>query len=248
MGNLLSLSREGDITSSCKGIVDNLSMTYDGCRLVSVSDSAPGTSVTGSADFRDGVSEAVEYTYDRNGNMTSDLNRKVSLISYNRQNRPARMIHAGGTETFTYLPDGTKRGKAVLGKDRSLSRTEYRGNLVCADDSLKYILFDGGLIAMDGAEPEYLFFLSAHLGSTRVVARPDGKAVQVNHYYPYGMAFAGGRMSGNADAHPVTDNGEHVVGRNLEIGGGTNGMEIARPGSSLMTVRPLYSFRSYYSL
>ena len=45
-----------------------------------------------------------------------------------------------------------------------------------------------------------------------------------------------------------TGNGEHVVGRNLEIGGGTNGMEIARPGSSLMTVRPLYSFRSYYSL
>ena len=78
MGNLLSLSREGDITSSCKGIVDNLSMTYDGCRLVSVSDSAPGPSVMGSADFRDGVSEAVEYTYDRNGNMTSDLNRKVS--------------------------------------------------------------------------------------------------------------------------------------------------------------------------
>ena len=139
------------MTSSLKGIVDNLSMTYDGNRLASVSDSAQAPSVTGSADFRDGVSEVVEYTYDRNGNMTSDLNRKVSLISYNRQNRPARMRHAGGTETFTYLPDGTKRGRTVLGKDRSLSRTEYRGNLVCADDTLKYILFDGGLIAMDGA-------------------------------------------------------------------------------------------------
>ena len=46
----------------------------------------------------------------------------------------------------------------------------------------------------------------------------------------------------------VNGNGEHVVGRNLEIGGGTNGMGNARPGSSLMTVRPLYSFRSYYSL
>ena len=139
------------MTSSLKGIVDNLSMTYDGNMLASVSDSAQAPSVTGSADFRDGVSEVVEYTYDRNGNMTSDLNRKVSLISYNRQNRPARMRHAGGTETFTYLPDGTKRGRTVLGKDRSLSRTEYRGNLVCADDTLKYILFDGGLIAMDGA-------------------------------------------------------------------------------------------------
>ena len=231
MGNLLSLSREGDMTSSLKGIVDNLSMTYDGNMLASVSDSAPAPSVTGSADFRDGVSEAVEYTYDRNGNMTSDLNRKVSLISYNRQNRPARMRHAGGTETFTYLPDGTKRGRTFLGKDRSLSRTEYRGNLVCADDTLKYILFDGGLIAMDRAEPEYLFFLRDHLGSVRVVARPDGKAVQVNHYYPYGMAFAGGGMSGNAGAHPV-EGGVSVAGGSLEIGGETGGMELARPGDS----------------
>ena len=231
MGNLLSLSREGDMTSSLKGIVDNLSMTYDGNMLASVSDSAPAPSVTGSADFRDGVPEVVEYTYDRNGNMTSDLNRKVSLISYNRQNRPARMRHAGGTETFTYLPDGTKRGRTVLGKDRSLSRTEYRGNLVCADDTLKYILFDGGLIAMDGASPEYLFFLRDHLGSVRVVARPDGKAVQVNHYYPYGMAFAGGGMSGNAGAHPV-EGGVSVAGGSLEIGGETGGMELARPGAS----------------
>ena len=232
MGNLLSLSREGDMTSSLKGIVDNLSMTYDGNMLASVSDSAPAPSVTGSADFRDGVSEAVEYTYDRNGNMTSDLNRKVSLISYNRQNRPARMRHAGGTETFTYLPDGTKRGRTFLGKDRSLSRTEYRGNLVCADDTLKYILFDGGLIAMDRAEPEYLFFLRDHLGSTRVVARSNGKAVQVNHYYPYGMAYASGRMSGNAEAHPVTGEGGNVIDGDLEIGGGTGGMELARPGAS----------------
>ena len=232
MGNLLSLSREGDMTSSLKGIVDNLSMTYDGNMLASVSDSAPAPSVTGSADFRDGASMAVEYTYDQNGNMTSDLNRKVSLISYNMQNRPARMRHAGGTETFTYLPDGTKRGRTVLGKDWSLSRTEYRGNLVYAGDSLKCILFDGGLIAMDGASPEYLFFLRDHLGSTRVVARSNGKAVQVNHYYPYGMAYASGRMSGNAEAHPVTGEGGNVIDGDLEIGGGTGGMELARPGAS----------------
>ncbi len=232
MGNLLSLSREGGITSSRKGIVDNLSMTYDGNRLASVSDSAPAPSVTGSADFRDGASMAVEYTYDRNGNMTSDLNRRISSVSYNRQNRPARIKHSGGTETFTYLPDGTKRERTALGKDWSLSRTEYRGNLVCADDSLKYILFDGGLIAMDRAEPEYLFFLRDHLGSTRVVARSNGKAVQVNHYYPYGMAYASGRMSGNAEAHPVTGEGGNVIDGDLEIGGGTGGMELARPGAS----------------
>lgn len=62
----------------------------------------------------------------------------------------------------------------------------------------------------------------------------------------------GGLRDGASEAVEYTydrnGNGEHVVGRNLEIGGGTNGMENARPGSSLMTVRPLYSFRSYYSL
>ncbi len=56
MGNLLSLSREGDMTSSLKGIVDNLSMTYDGNMLASVSDSAQAPSVTDSADFRGGMS------------------------------------------------------------------------------------------------------------------------------------------------------------------------------------------------
>lgn len=36
-------------------------MTYDGCRLVSVSDSATGPSVTGSADFRDGDSQPYRF-------------------------------------------------------------------------------------------------------------------------------------------------------------------------------------------
>ena len=36
-------------------------MTYDGCRPVSVSDSATGPSVTGSADFRDGTSQPYRF-------------------------------------------------------------------------------------------------------------------------------------------------------------------------------------------
>ena len=232
MGNLLSLSREGDMTSSRKGIVDNLTMTYDGCRLVSVADSAPAPAVAGSADFRDGASGAVEYTYDRNGNMTSDLNRGISRVSHNRLNRPARIWHSGGTETFTYLPDGTKLERTLFGRDMSLSRTEYRGNLVYVDGSLKHILFDGGLIDMGGKSPEYLFFLEDHLGSVRVVANQDGKAVQVNHYYPYGMSYASGRMSGNAVSHPITGDGGHVIGGDLVIGDKTGGMELARPGDS----------------
>ena len=46
------------------------------------------------------------------------------------------------------------------------------------------------------------------------------------------MAFAGGGMSGNAEAHPVTGEGGNVIDGDLEIGGGTGGMELARPGAS----------------
>ena len=34
MGNMLSLSRYGDISAGTKGPVDNLTMTYDGNRLI----------------------------------------------------------------------------------------------------------------------------------------------------------------------------------------------------------------------
>ena len=57
--------------------------------------------------------------------------------------------------------------------------------------SLKRILVDGGYI-QDG---QYCFFLTDHLGNTRVVAKSDGTVLQTNHYYPYGLPFAEGIVS-----------------------------------------------------
>ena len=69
MGNVLSLLRSGDRTPLRKGIVDNLSMTYEGNRLVRTEDVSVGSIVPGSMDFRDGADQAAEYSYDGNGNM-----------------------------------------------------------------------------------------------------------------------------------------------------------------------------------
>ena len=219
MGNVLSLCREGDLSLSRKGIVDNLTMTYDGSRLLSVSDSALVPSVEGSGDFRDGAQMAVEYTYDGNGNMTSDLNRGISSVTYNRGNQPAVMIYQGGTESFTYLPDGTKLRREVSRTGVSPSTTEYRGNLVYEDGVLKYVLFDGGLVSVGGDHtPDYVFFLKDHLGSTRVAARSDGSVAQVNHYYPYGMSYASSAMASRAELHPIGGSLGGSVGGDLEIG------------------------------
>ncbi|WP_051697855.1 RHS repeat domain-containing protein [Prevotella sp. 10(H)] len=64
--------------------------------------------------------------------------------------------------------------------------TDYVGNKVYENGKLKRILIDGGYI--EGSA--YYFFMTDHLGNNRVVADQRGTAIQTNHYYPFGMAYA----------------------------------------------------------
>ena len=91
------------------GIIDDLTMAYDGNRLKSVSDAAEEPTYAGAMDFRDGADGAVEYTYDANGNMTSDRNKGISSITYNMLNLPQTVLFDDGHETcYTYAADGRK--------------------------------------------------------------------------------------------------------------------------------------------
>ena len=53
---------------------------------------------------------------------------------------------------------------------------------------MKRILVDGGFYE----EGKYYFYLRDHLGNNRVVADASGSAIQVTHYYPFGMSFTEG--------------------------------------------------------
>ena len=91
------------------GIIDDLTMAYDGNRLKSVSDAAEEPTYAGAMDFRDGSDGAEEYTYDANGNMTSDRNKGISSIAYNMLNQPQTVLFEDGHETcYTYAADGRK--------------------------------------------------------------------------------------------------------------------------------------------
>ena len=72
MGNITSLKRY-DVS-----LVDNLTLTYNGNQLTKVEDA------TGNATgFTNGASQTNEYTYDANGNLTKDLNKGITNITYN---------------------------------------------------------------------------------------------------------------------------------------------------------------------
>ena len=69
--------------------------------------------------------------------------------------------------------------------------TDYCGNCVYENGTLKTILVEGGYITFDSSsQPVYHFYLQDHLGNNRVVANARGQVEQVNHYYPYGGLMA----------------------------------------------------------
>ena len=91
------------------GMIDDLTMTYDGNRLKKVTDQCEELSFAGAMDFKDGADKDEEYAYDANGNMTCDLNKGIHSITYNMLNLPETVLFNDGHETrYTYAADGRK--------------------------------------------------------------------------------------------------------------------------------------------
>ena len=124
------------------GMIDNLTMTYDGNRLKKVTDQCEELSYAGAMDFKDGADKDEEYAYDANGNMTCDRNKGIHSITYNMLNLPETVLFNDGHETrYTYAADGRKL------------RTEYRLNnfaIIEADEEAEPANFSlpsvGGII------------------------------------------------------------------------------------------------------
>ena len=54
-----------------------------------------------------------EYTYDRNGNLTQDLNKRISSIQYNLLNLPQNITYSTGS-TIAYTYDAADKKQIVI--------------------------------------------------------------------------------------------------------------------------------------
>ncbi|QEC40970.1 DUF6443 domain-containing protein [Pseudobacter ginsenosidimutans] len=118
-GNIKSLNQNGFVLGGSPNI-DNLTYKYlnneQGNKLMNVIDNSNVAS-SKLGDFHYSVSKtpaSIDYTYDFNGNKKSDVNKNISLITYNHLNLPSVISITGkGTISYTYDAAGNKLKKIV---------------------------------------------------------------------------------------------------------------------------------------
>lgn len=198
MGNMTEFYRWGvvDKTLDLYDTVDYPTITYSGNRPTRIDDQDYSLTYpyNGGYHFIDYVQQNSEYTYDDNGNMKQDLNKRISSIQYNLLNLPTNITYStGSTIAYTYDAAGKKLHVAYGSPN---STTDYCGNMIYENGTLTKILVDGGYITFSGIAPVYHYYLKDHQGNNRVVMSSSGTVEQVNHYFPYGYLFGESTNSG----------------------------------------------------
>lgn len=178
-GNIQTLQRVADGT-----LADDLAYRYSGNHLTAISGTTSGT-----------------YTYDANGNMIHDGANNLALF-YNHLNLIEKAEQDGATLVkYSYLSDNTK----LAALDAGANGLYYLGSLVYESCngvlSLESAAFSSGRIfaaaTAGGISYSPQYHLTDHLGSVRVIVDNAGEVVERNDYYPFGLRWDEGLLSGN---------------------------------------------------
>ena len=187
-GNILGLSRYGQTGVSAYGLIDNLNLTYNGNQLKSVKDNATSSVYGNGFEFKDGANVETEYIYDENGNLTKDLNKKITTIQYNCLDLPSKIqFESGNSINYLYLADGTKF-RTTHATGSNTVTTDYYKNAIYENGVMVKVFTENGYITVN--DSKFHYFIQDHQGNNRVVVDKDGKVEEVNHYYPFGGLFA----------------------------------------------------------
>ena len=203
-GNILSLERKGYLSNNTFGTIDQLTYSYDQNRLKAVEDVV---TTGGYADFKNGTTATTEYSYDANGNMTSDLNKGIT-VQYNVLNLPELItFENGSTIAYTYAANAQKLTATFTDVPNNSSYDrDYVGGFIYNDSQLEMFPTAEGRAIPNTSNNGFLveYHYKDHLGNTRLsFSDRDGsgdidvatEVLQQEHYYPYGMTFEGTNVS-----------------------------------------------------
>ncbi|MEO8820892.1 MAG: DUF6443 domain-containing protein [Ginsengibacter sp.] len=206
-GNIIAMTQNG-LKLNTSPIIDQLTYSYqtNTNKLSKVTDAIVGSDNGALGDFKDGSNGATDdYSYDANGNLTLDNNKKISSITYNYLNLPSVITVTGkGTITYVYGAAGNKLQKIIQENNASVpynganypsnitTTTSYIDGLVYESkaysnsslsslqytDKLQFIPDEEGRIRSTGNTSQpwaFDYFLKDHLGNVRMVLTDEQK-------------------------------------------------------------------------
>ncbi|WP_430968324.1 HNH/endonuclease VII fold putative polymorphic toxin [Spongiimicrobium sp. 2-473A-2-J] len=203
-GNIGLLLRKGHTNAAATsfGIMDDLVYTYDNNsnKLKKVADAAPIDAFGFKDDAVNTAADTVDdYTYDANGNMLTDANKGITSITYNHLNLPTQVTLGSGNIQYIYDATGVKQKKVVNETGLSSVTTEYAGDYVYENSSLKQFNHLEGYIEPNGSNYQYVYQLKDIWGNTRITYSDDNGDGSVTsseirreqNYYPFGLEHQG---------------------------------------------------------
>jgi RHS repeat-associated protein len=193
-GNIIHLTRV--MTQTC---IDYLTMSYTGNQVKSITDACGSQNQASVKEYQNGVNLATEFYFDKNGNMTTDLDRKIASIRYNILNLPDTIQFSTGNQIINrYAADGRKLGTEYFTRVTNLVVPLITGQVINQTytinainqngtayiDNMEYNTFNGNstLTALQriynsegfadtitATIPNYKYYRLDHLGNNREV-------------------------------------------------------------------------------
>ncbi len=139
------------------------------------------------------------FTYDSNGNVTSDGLRGIGSITwFDEFNLPKQYYKdAANKVDYSYDALGNKRSKTSVTASTTTA-TLYYGPFIYTGGTLTRVLTsEGYYIPSTG---NYYYYLKDHLGNNRITYHYSGSAPVIDQeveYYPFGSMFAANNLQNN---------------------------------------------------
>jgi hypothetical protein len=142
-GNIMKLGRFDDAGALLDKLTYNYLNSENSNQLLKVGDASGN--ILGFND--DNITN--DFTYDKNGNMLTDLNKGIATdIEYNYLNLPDSINHNNGISKFAYNANGQKLAH-IVDNGTNIDTTIYVGNFVYENGSLEYIITVGTIMGLE---------------------------------------------------------------------------------------------------
>ncbi|ALR29411.1 hypothetical protein ATE47_02165 [Chryseobacterium sp. IHB B 17019] len=221
-GNITSLQRNRNTEYIGAQLMDNLSYSYTGNRLDTVTDSSGNY-----MGYPDTSGNLIHY--DANGNMTDHVDKAILQIDYNYLNLPkyvkfnqyitGRNSAIYVNSTYNYRADGSKIAKVYTFKDPRISNTlattstdyldgfQYEaksGGTESTIATLQFIPTSEGYF--DFGQNKYIYQYKDQVGNIRLAFFKDGSGNpaidRATDFYPFGLEFGGNGLNINNSVSP----------------------------------------------